>query len=83
MNTLTDPKDRAAVRTAFDQIAESHTAIATEKAQIKETLKALHDKYKIPKKTLRVAAKLYYKQTVVEFENETSEIKAFYKSITS
>ena len=80
---MTNPEDRKAIRTALDQISEAYTNIATEKAQVKETLKALHDKFKIPKKTLRTVAKLYYRQTVVEFENETSEIKSIYKSILS
>ncbi len=83
MNTLNTPADCKAIRTALDQISESYTKIATEKAQVKDIFKALEDKFKLPKKTLRTVAKLYYRQTVVEFETETSEVKSIYKSITS
>lgn len=83
MNTLNTPADYKAIRAALDQISESYTKIATEKAQVKDIFKALEDKFKLPKKTLRTVAKLYYRQTVVEFETETSEVKSIYKSITS
>lgn len=84
MSTIpNDPKERQAIRTALDQISEQMSDIQTAKVQINEILKALEDKYKIPKKTLRKVANLYFKQTVTEFETEASEIKEVYKSIVS
>lgn len=77
------PEDSKAIRIALDQISEELSSIQTSKAQINEILKALEDKYKIPKKTLRKVANLYFKQTVTEFENEASEIKEVYKTIVS
>ena len=82
-NIPNSPEDRKAIRTACEQISEELTTIQTSKAQIKEILKALEDKYKMPKRTLKKVAMLYHKQTAVEFENETAEIKSIYKSITS
>lgn len=82
-NIPSTPEDRKAIRTALDQISEQMSDIQTAKIQINEILKALEDKYKIPKKTLRKVASLYFKQTVTEFENEASEIKTVYKTIVS
>lgn len=81
MNLTTE--DSKAIRIALDQISEELSTIQTSKVQINEILKALEDKYKVPKKTLRKVANLYFKQTVTEFENEASEIKEVYKSIVS
>ena len=50
--------------------------------QIKEVLKSLEDKYKINKRTLKKAAGLYHKQTALEFENETAEVREVYKAIS-
>lgn len=82
-NIPTNPEDRKAIRTAIDQISEQMSDIQTAKIQINEILKALEDKYKIPKKTLRKVVNLYFKQNVTEFENEASEIKTVYKSIVT
>jgi len=78
-NIPNSPEDRKAIRAACEQISEELTTIQTSKSQIKE----LEDKYKMPKRTLKKVALLYHKQTAVEFENETAEIKSIYKSITS
>jgi len=82
-NIPNSPEDRKAIRTAFEQISEELTTIQTSKSQIKEVLKALEDKYKMPKRTMKKVAMLYHRQTAVQFESETSEIKSIYKSITS
>ena len=81
-NIPSNPEDRKAIRQAFDQISEELTAIKTSKDQIKEVLKSLEDKYKINKRTLKKAAGLYHKQTALEFENETSEVREVYKAIS-
>jgi ribosome maturation protein Sdo1 len=76
------PEDTKAIRQALDQISEEMTTIQTSKTQINEILKALEDKYKVPKKTLRKVSNLYFKQNVLEFENETSEVKELYGAIS-
>lgn len=81
-NIPTNPDDRKAIRTAFDQISEELASIKTSKDQIKEILKALEDKYKLNKRTLKKAANLYHKQTALEFENETAEVKEVYQAIS-
>jgi ribosome maturation protein Sdo1 len=75
-------EDRKAIRQAFDQISEELTTIKSAKDQIKEILKTLEDKYKLNKRTLKKAATLYHKQTVLEFENEAAEVKEVYKAIS-
>lgn len=77
------PEDRKAIRIALDQISEAMSEIQTQRVQINETLKALEDKFKVAPKTFRKVAALYHKQTVTQFENETSEIKELYESVTS
>lgn len=83
MNIPDSIEDRKAIHQALTQISEELSAIETSKTQINEVLKALEDKYKIPKKTLRKVANLHHRQMVVEFENETAEIKQVYSAITS
>jgi hypothetical protein len=78
----TSPEDTKAIRSALDQISEELSAIQTSKTQIGEILKSLEDKYKVPKKTFRKVANLYFKQNVIEFENETSEVKELYGAIS-
>ena len=82
-NIANSPEACKAIRTALDQISEQMSDIQSAKTQVNEILKALEDKYKIPKKTLRKVANLYFKQTVTEFESEAAEIKTVYKSIVS
>jgi 23S rRNA maturation-related 3'-5' exoribonuclease YhaM len=81
-NIPTDIEDRKAIRQAFDQISEELASIKTSKDQIKEILKSLEDKYKLNKRTAKKAANLYHKQTVMEFENETAEVREVYKAIS-
>lgn len=81
-NIPNSPEDTKAIRQALDQISEELSAIQTCKTQINEILKSLEDKYKLPKKTFRKVSNLYFKQNVVEFENETSEVKQLYGAIS-
>lgn len=82
-NIPSSTEDRKAILTALDQISESMSEMQTQREQIRETLKALEDKYKLSTKTFRKVAMMYHKQNVVEFENETSEIKEVYKTIVT
>ena len=82
-NIPTSPEDRKAILSALDQISAAMSDMQTQKEQIREILKALEDKYKLTTKTFRKVALMYHKQNVVEFENETSEIKEVYKTIVT
>lgn len=79
----TSPEDRKAIRSALEEISKSLSNIETERAQIREILKALEDKYKLPAKAFRKVSQIYHRQNVVDFETETSEIKEIYKVISS
>lgn len=78
--TLT-PDQIKAMKSVFDQISESLTAIHTERTHIKDMLNAATDKFQLDKKTLKKAALLYHKQSVAQFEEETADIKSIYKQV--
>ena len=52
-NIPTSAEDRKAILTALDQISEAMSEMQTQKEQIREILKTLEDKYKLPTKTFR------------------------------
>ena len=76
------PEDVKALREALNQVVEQISEIQSHKDQISQILDAAEDKFKIPKKTLRKVANIYHKQSVIQFEDETAEVKEVYSVIS-
>lgn len=74
-------EDKKAIKTALDQISESLSTIQTEKTQVNEILKAVEEKYKLPKKVFRKLAYMHHKQTLAEFQNEANDIEQLYRQL--
>lgn len=74
-------EDKKAIKTALDQISSSLSSIETEKAQVNETLKAIEEKFKLPKKIIRKLAYLHHKQKLTETFTETDELKDLYTKL--
>ena len=74
-------EDRKAIKTAIDQISECLTSINSEKAQVNEIIKAVEEKYQLPKKVFRKLAYMHFKQTIASTVEETSEIEELYTKL--
>ncbi len=77
----TSIEDRKAIKTAIDQISECLTSINSEKAQVNEIIKAVEEKYQLPKKVFRKLAYLHFKQQLAATVEETSEIEQLYEKL--
>jgi ribosome maturation protein Sdo1 len=75
------PEDLKNINQAVQEISNELETIKTAKIQINEILKSIETKYKMPKKALRKVVMLYHKQQVLQFEEETKEIREVYNQI--
>jgi hypothetical protein len=79
---LKDEKAKTAMLGIMKEISEELSKIEASRDQIKEIINAAHDAFDIEKPMLRKVSKLYHKQNIHEFENETNDVKDLYNQIT-
>jgi hypothetical protein len=81
MSVLSNPTDKKAIRDALREISQSLTRVEGERDYIKESIKAVSEKYLIPKKTLRRMAKVYHNQNYNKEQEEFEEFETLYETI--
>lgn len=73
--------DRADVASAIKEISNSMTRMEAERDNIKAILDRLKEKYEVPPKFVRKAAKAYHAQMFSEMQNENETFEDFYEEV--
>lgn len=80
-DSLDRPEIKQALTDALKEYAKTRTEIESLKSHMKEIVGAASDVSGIEKKQINKIAQLFYKQNLVEHENEFSEIRELYQKI--
>jgi Zn-dependent M32 family carboxypeptidase len=81
MTQISNPNDRVRIKKLLSEISNSMTRIEAERDLIKETIKEMHDEFKIPKRVLNRMAKVYHKQNFMREKEEHMEFEDLYTTV--
>jgi hypothetical protein len=83
LNTFlpSNPADLKKIKSNLYTITDQMVLIAGHRDVIKETLNALHEEYKIPKKVLRKLAKTLFDANYYEVSSENTQFEIMYEKI--
>ena len=76
-----NPEDRAAIKSSLEEISNVMTMIEAKRDFIREEIKALSEKYKIPAKLLRKMAYAYHRQNFHEEKQSLDLFEELYETI--
>lgn len=76
-----NPADQEAIFAAMKEASVELIKIEQAKAQIKDIVEAVTEKYEIKKKILNKMIKTYHAQNFTKFEQDTDEFKDAYTTI--
>lgn len=73
--------DRKKIREVLNTIAGEYQMIDDRKASVKDTIEALHEEFKIPKKIIAKLAQTIHKHNYSDLSHESSVFELFYEGI--
>ena len=81
VTTISNPKDKEAIKKLMDEISNSYTRIAAEQDLIKETIASLSEEYEIDKKYLNKMARVNHKQNYTSITGEQEDFEFLFENI--